>query len=272
MCFTSKFITVMIVAALCWSFEPLPASSAQTDPLNENGNLVAIEQTPAIASNRGAPGKQDVQIFDFEKETVGAAPQTFVPVVGNWLIGQENGNRVLVVDGKDWTQGQPAPGIADRAHSLYPARYAEFLHNVQSVASFPYAVASTIDEFNRGEITLRFQGIDGKIDQAAGILFNLQANGDYLALRANPLENNLVLWKFARGTRSSLKEVRNTSTPTRQWHEMKLVVTGAKIEGYINGRLYLTHTLPEPVSGRFGIWSKADSVVYFDDYTVRVQR
>ena len=51
---------------------------------------------------------------------------------------------------------------------------------------------------------------------------------------------------------------------------MKLVVTGAKIEGYINGRLYLTHTLPEPVSGRIGVWSKADSVVFFDDYTVRL--
>ena len=27
-------------------------------------------------------------------------------------------------------------------------------------------------------------------------------------------------------------------------------------------------TLPEPVSGKVGLWSKADSVMYFDDYTV----
>jgi len=30
----------------------------------------------------------------------------------------------------------------------------------------------------------------------------------------------------------------------------------------------LTHTLPEPVSGKIGLWSKADSYVLFDDYTV----
>jgi hypothetical protein len=26
--------------------------------------------------------------------------------------------------------------------------------------------------------------------------------------------------------------------------------------------------LPAPVSGKIGVWSKADSVVYFDDYRV----
>ena len=35
-----------------------------------------------------------------------------------------------------------------------------------------------------------------------------------------------------------------------------------------DGKLYLEHTLPAPVSGRIGVWSKADSVVYFDDYRV----
>ena len=33
-------------------------------------------------------------------------------------------------------------------------------------------------------------------------------------------------------------------------------------------KLYLQHTLVEPVSGRVGLWSKADSHMYFADYTV----
>jgi hypothetical protein len=45
-------------------------------------------------------------------------------------------------------------------------------------------------------------------------------------------------------------------------------ISGVKVEGYLNGKLYLEHTLPAPVSGRIGVWSKADSVVYFDDYRV----
>jgi hypothetical protein len=115
---------------------------------------------------------------------------------------------------------------------------------------------------------VRFEGISGRIDQGAGILFNLKTNGDYLTVRANPLENNLVLWKFEKGKRSSVKWKRNTPTPTRQWHDLKVRIAGAKVEGYLDGKLYLEHTLPEPVSGRIGLWSKADSHMYFDDYTV----
>jgi hypothetical protein len=40
------------------------------------------------------------------------------------------------------------------------------------------------------------------------------------------------------------------------------------VEGYLDGKLYLEHTLPTPVSGRIGLWSKADSYMHFSDYTV----
>jgi len=36
----------------------------------------------------------------------------------------------------------------------------------------------------------------------------------------------------------------------------------------VNGKQYMKYTLPAPVSGKVGVWTKADSVVYFDDYTV----
>jgi hypothetical protein len=45
-----------------------------------------------------------------------------------------------------------------------------------------------------------YEGISGRIDQGARLLFNLKPNGDYLTVRANPLENNLVLWKFEKGS------------------------------------------------------------------------
>jgi len=139
---------------------------------------------------------------------------------------------------------------------------------VQAFAYFPYTVAKDVSDFRNGEIAVRFKGISGRIDQGAGILFNLKPNGDYLTLRANPLENNLVLWKFENGKRSSVKWIRDTPTPTRTWHDLGIKIAGTKVEGYVNGRRYLEHTLPAPVSGRIGLWSKADSHVYFDDYTV----
>jgi hypothetical protein len=214
-----------------------------------------------------ATAAQPLEI-DFSNESVGAEPKSFLSVVGVWRIETDGNNKVLVVDGRQWKEGQTSAGIADKARALYGERYAEFLDRVQAYAYFPYAIAKDVDDFGNGEISVRFEGISGRIDQGAGILFNLKPNGDYLTVRANALENNLVLWKFEKGKRSSVKWIRNTPTATHQWHDLKVRIAGTKVEGYLDGKLYLEHILPEPVAGRIGLWSKADSHMYFDNYTV----
>jgi hypothetical protein len=206
--------------------------------------------------------------IDFSGEEAGAEPKSMVPVVGVWRIEDDKGKKVLAVDGRQWKEGQASAGVADKARALYGERYAEFLDRVQAYAYYPYVIASNIQDFKGGEISVRFEGLSGRIDQGAGILFNLKPNGDYLTIRANCLENNLVLWKFQKGKRSSVKWVRNTPTATRQWHDLKVRISGTKVEGYLDGKLYLEHQLAEPVSGRVGLWSKADSHMYFDAYTV----
>jgi hypothetical protein len=206
--------------------------------------------------------------IDFSDETVGAEPKSFLSVVGVWRIENDGNNKVMVVDGRQWKEGQASAGLADKARALYGDRYAEFLDRVQAYAYFPYVVAKDVNDFRNGEISVRFEGISGRIDQGAGILFNLKPNGDYLTVRANPLENNLVLWKFEKGRRSSVKWIRDTPTPTRQWHDLKVRIDGPKIEASLDGKRYLEHTWSEPISGRIGLWSKADSHMYFDDYTV----
>jgi hypothetical protein len=220
-----------------------------------------------LASLLLASAAQPLKI-DFSNESVGAEPKSFLSVVGLWRIEVDGDNKVLVVDGRQWKEGQASAGLADKARALYGERYAEFLDRVQAYAYFPYVVAKDVDDFRNGEISVRFEGISGRIDQGAGILFNLKPNGDYLTVRANPLENNLVLWKFEKGKRSSVKWIRNTPTATRQWHDLKVRVASTKVEGYLDGKLYLEQVLPEPVAGRIGLWSKADSHMYFADYTV----
>ena len=220
---------------------------------------------PAALAALAAAAQQTVKA-DLSSETVGTEPKSFLSVVGIWRIEAENGRNVLTVDGRQWKEGQSSAGLADKARALYGERYAEFLDRVQAYAYFPYAVFKDVEDFRNGEINVRFEGLSGRIDQGAGILFNLKPNGDYLTIRANCLENNLVLWKFEKGKRSSVKWIRNTPTATRQWHDLKVRIAGAKVEGYLDGKLYLEHTLPEPVSGRIGLWSKADSHMYFADF------
>jgi hypothetical protein len=229
-------------------------------------NVRIVVAAAAMMVTAAALGQQPLKV-DLANDTVGAEPTSLVSVVGIWRIENEGGKKVLAVDGRQWKEGQSSAGIADKARALYGERYAEFLDRVQAYAYFPYTVAKEVPDFKNGEITVRFEGISGRIDQGAGILFNLKPNGDYLTIRANCLENNLVLWKFEKGRRSSVKWVRDTPTPSRQWHELKVRIDGAKVEGWLDGKRYLEHTLPEPVSGRIGLWSKADSHVYFDGFT-----
>src|SRR5947209_19613140 len=159
---------------------------------------------------------------DLSGETAGAEPKSLVPVVGIWRIESEGGKNVLAVDGRQWKEGQSSAGLAEKARALYGERYAEFLDRVKAFAYFPYAVVKDVQDFRSGEITVRFEGLSGRIDQGAGILFNLKPNGDYLALRANCLENNLVLWKFEKGKRSSVSWVRNAPAASKQWHDLKV--------------------------------------------------
>jgi hypothetical protein len=223
--------------------------------------IIAVSVVAVLLPAFAAPIK-----VDLTNETAGAEPKGLVPVVGIWRVEAEAGKTVLAVDGRQWKEGQSSAGIADKARALYGERYAEFLDRVQAYAYYPYVVAKDVENFKNGEISVRFEGLSGRIDQGAGILFNLKPNGDYLTIRANCLENNLVLWKFEKGRRSSVEWVRNTPTATRQWHDLKVRIAGNKVEGYLDGKLYLQHTLPEPVSGKIGLWSKADSYMHFDEF------
>jgi hypothetical protein len=237
--------------------------------MNVKQSITTIAAAGAgLAAMLFAAGAGQPQKIDFSNETVGAEATSFLSMVGVWRIEAEGNKKVLAVDGRQWKEGQASAGIADKARALYGERYAEFLDRVQAFAYYPYTVDKAVEDFRNGEISVRFEGISGRIDQGAGILFNLKTNGDYLTIRANPLENNLVLWKFEKGKRSQVKWIRNTPTPTRTWHDLKVRIAGTKVEGFLNGKLYLEHELPEPVAGRIGLWSKADSHVYFDDYTV----
>ncbi|HEY6391011.1 MAG TPA: hypothetical protein VIX89_07025 [Bryobacteraceae bacterium] len=206
---------------------------------------------------------------DVAKDKAGSEPVNFVAMVGNWVVAQDGGKNVLMVDGRQWKKGQPAGGLADKARLIYGSRHEEFIDNVKAFAYFPYAVAQGIDDFRNGEIGMRFQLIDGQLDQCAGILFNLKTNGDYLTVRFNGKEDNLVLWTFNKGKRSFVKKgSEDMPLGMKQWHSMKISIKGTKLEGYLNGKLLLQYTLAEPVTGKVGVWSKTDSVSYYDDYTV----
>lgn len=221
----------------------------------------------AIAAQRTG-GAHPTRV-DLSKEHAGGEPTKFLSVVGNWAIVDDNNKKVLGVDGRRWLRGQPANGLATKARAIYGSRHEEFIDNVKAFAYFPYAVAKDIDDFHDGDISLRFKLVAGQLDQCAGILFNLKTNGDYLTVRFNGMEDNVVLWTFNKGKRSFVKRgSENVPLQMNTWHTLQVSVHGTNLQASLDGKHLLDFTLTEAISGRVGVWSKTDSVVYFDDFTV----
>lgn len=203
------------------------------------------------------------------KGAAASEPPGLLPLVGSWALQQDGTSGIVVVDGSKWKEGTAAANVDASASAAFPEEAKPFADAVKRHASFPLAVIRDIAKFEVGSVTLRFKPVAGKEDQAAGIAFGLQPNGDYLIVRANGLENNLILFQFKNGRRSVLKEVRAPAPKTGQWHELKMVVASGSVRGFLDGTQYLEYGLKQPAAGRLGLWSKADSVVQFREIDVQ---
>lgn len=227
---------------------------------------------PAQRGSKQAAVAKGLHI-DLSKEKPGRESSKFLSVVGNWSIVDDGNKNVLAVDGRKWLRGQPAGSLAEKARTIYGARNEEFIDNVKAWAYFPYAVAKDVPDFQNGEISMRFKIVAGQLDECAGILFNLKPNGDYLTVRFNGMEDNVVLWTFNKGVRKFVKRLGgNLPLAKNQWHTMSISVQGTSLKAWVNGKELEGFTLTEPVTGRVGVWSKTDSVSYYDDYTVNPSR
>jgi hypothetical protein len=91
---------------------------------------------------------------------------------------------------------------------------------------------------------------------------------NYVITRANALEDNIRIYTVRDGKRHQLASWDGRVAPNA-WHEIRLEIRGDHIEVFWDGQRVLEHddnTFSE--AGRAGVWTKADSVTYFDDLHV----
>lgn len=209
------------------------------------------------------------QVVDFNADKPGELPAQFEPVVGDWAVSEAGGQRGLMVDGSKWRQGTPSANLADQAKRLYGERYAEFLDGVKAFAFFPLAVYKGDCAGDDVTLSMKFYPMAGRIDQGAGIAFGIDSHGTYMGARANALEENMLFFRVVKGKRSVLETVRGVHTETKQWHTLRLHIKGKALSVELDGKERLKRQLDAAPTGRCGIWSKADSQVLFDDFTVQ---
>lgn len=126
------------------------------------------------------------------------------------------------------------------------------------------------------EVSVRFKAVSGKVDQAAGIVWRLQDKDNFLIVRANALEDNVVAYKTVAGKRSSIGVKGNpkaygvkAKVPAGEWNTLKVRMVGDLAEVFFNDqKLFEVENDAFPKAGKVGLWTKADSVTQFDDLSV----
>jgi hypothetical protein len=140
---------------------------------------------------------------------------------------------------------------------------------------FPLAILAK-DSIRNGALSVRFKPISGRVDQAAGLVWRYQDENNYYVVRANALEDNVVLYKVASGNRAAVSPLdrageygQRHEVTAGEWHTLGVEFSGPRFSVSFDGmKLYDVEdaTFAEP--GRVGLWTKADSVTQFDDFEV----
>jgi hypothetical protein len=124
--------------------------------------------------------------------------------------------------------------------------------------------------FGDGEIAVRFKAVTGREDQGGGVIWRAQDSENYYIARFNPLEDNFRIYYVVDGARKILADAR-IALPAEEWHTLRIVQRGDQFEGYLDGKKLLDGSddkFTKP--GGVGLWTKADAVTSFDDFTVHL--
>lgn len=132
---------------------------------------------------------------------------------------------------------------------------------------FPLLIADE-GSFQDLDLSVRFKAVSGSIDRAGGLVFRLKNPNNYYIVRANALENNYRLYHVVNGRRSQFAGA-NLKVTSGEWHELRVEIVGNKITCYYDGNKKIEATdATFKGPGKIGLWTKADSVTYFDDLKV----
>lgn len=138
---------------------------------------------------------------------------------------------------------------------------------VQSAVVDPWTVALLEDKsFSDVDVSVKVKPVSGKVDQTGGLIFRAKDAKNYYLVRSNGLEDNYRLYTLTDGKRKQIASTKVDPPKAGEWHTLRVVAKGAKIQAYIGDRLLIDHEDATFKEGYVGLWTKADSVTEFDDF------
>ena len=118
-----------------------------------------------------------------------------------------------------------------------------------------------------GYVEVKFKPISGSEDQAGGLVWRAKDKDNYYIARANALEDNVTIYHTVAGRRVEKKRA-GMKVSSGQWHSLRVDFAGEHFTVTFDGKKALEwddSTFKE--AGKVGVWTKADSVTEFDDFS-----
>jgi 3-keto-disaccharide hydrolase len=203
--------------------------------------LVATAICAGLVTVRGQTAK-----VDFEKDDAGKSPAGFSFALtgrgkaGRWIVqtdDQAHGHVLVQLD-------------ADTTDYRFP------------VAVYDAVTARNVD------VSVQFKAISGKGDQGAGIVWRYRDQNNYYLTRCNALEDNCTMYHVVNGQRQAFLN-RNVKVASNAWHTLAVLATGDHFVVTFDGQKVLDATdRTFKDAGKVGLWTKADSVIAFDDFLI----
>jgi hypothetical protein len=183
--------------------------------------------------------------FTFEHDAAGALPSDFEfartgrGAEGKWTVELERSgkNHVLLQSSADKTDYR-----------------------------FPVAVVKN-ESFHDVTLTVRARPLSGEIDQGFGLVWRYRNPDNYDITRCNALEDNCTIYHVINGSRRPFQN-HPVKVATNIWHTLKMEARGNHFVVWFDGAKVLDAHDDTFQSGQVGLWTKADSVIEFDDFTI----
>jgi len=182
--------------------------------------------------------------FNFDSDVAGRAPKGFVfgrtgnGAQGKWIVKSEKDapstSNVLVQIDADTTD-------------------------------YRFPIAFIGPQLKDLHLSVKCKAISGKVDQGCGLVFRLKDADNYYVARANALEDNVRLYHVIKGSRVQFAGW-NGAVKSGMWHTLAVDAQGDAFRVNFDGKQVIdARDTTFQTAGKFGLWTKADSVIEFDD-------
>ena len=133
-------------------------------------------------------------------------------------------------------------------------------------AQYPVALKNDTS-LKDGFVEVKFKPVAGKEDQAGGVVWRAKDANNYYIARANALEDNVTIYHTIDGRRVAFKGI-DTKVASGVWHTLRVDFHRNQFVVSFDGKKVIEASDDSfKDAGKVGVWTKADSVTLFDDFS-----